>query len=99
MRKDDIYPIFVGSENEICQASCKFFYRHPEYLNTVEFQKLYDYAKKNQIRKIMSECPEMSREEAESVLHMRCVMSDKIRPSEVDSYKELVFAAAEMINK
>lgn len=99
MRNDDNKPFFGRLENEICQASCKFFHRHPECLNTAERRKLYDYAKKHQIRKIIADCPKMTEKEAKSVLKMRCVMSDKIRPNEVDAYKELVFSAAEMMNE
>ena len=99
MEKESIRAIFNGNEEEIYQACAKFFYRHPECLTTLERQRLYDVARKKWTDKIMKELPQISLDEAKSIVKMRCLMSSKIRPGEIDAYRELVLAFAESMKQ
>lgn len=99
MKKENIECMFVDSEEYIYQLCLKFFYIHPECLNTIERKKLYALAEERAIAKIIKDCPDMSEEEAKSIIKMHCLMSSKIRASEVDGYRDLVFSAAEAMFK
>ena len=99
MKKEDVSVILDAAKTDLYQACCKFFYKYPECLTTVERRKLYDLAKRKEIDKILNDCPEMSENEADSILRMRCCLSSKIRSDEIDAYRDFIFSAAEKISE